>query len=48
MRKPLLFERVGYSKKLSEKCSAALKSVMFMDDFDKFNKKVEDENGFIG
>jgi len=39
MRKPLLFERVRYSKKLAEKCSAALKSVMFMDDFDNFIKK---------
>jgi len=48
MRKPLLFERVRYLKKLAEKFSASLKSVMFMDDFDKFNKKVEDENGFIG
>jgi len=47
MIKPLLFERVRYSKKLAEKCSAALKSVMLMNDFDNFNKSVEDENGFI-
>jgi len=39
MRKPLLFKRVRYSKKLAKKCSAALKSVMFMNDFDNFNKK---------
>jgi len=36
---PLLFKRVRYSKKLAEKCSAALKSVMFKNDFDNFNKK---------
>jgi len=39
MRKPLLFKRVRYSKKLSEKCSVAQKSVMFMNDFDNFNEK---------
>jgi len=39
MRKPLLFKRVRYSKKLAENCRAALKSVMFMHDFDNFNKK---------
>jgi len=39
MRKPLLFKLVRYSKKLAEKCRAALKSVMFMNDFDNFNKK---------
>jgi len=39
MRKPLLLKRVRYSKKLAEKCRAALKSVMFMNDFDNFNKK---------
>jgi len=39
MRKPLLSERVRYPKKLAEKCSVALKSVMFMNDFDNFNKK---------
>ena len=39
MRKPLLFKCVWYAKKLAEKCSAALKSVMFMNDFGNFNKK---------
>jgi len=39
MRKPLLFERVRYSKKLDKKYSSALKPVMFMNDFDNFNKK---------
>jgi len=39
MRKPLLFERVRYSKKLAEKCSIAQKSVMFMNDFDIFTEK---------
>jgi len=39
MRKPLLFKRVRHSKKLAEKCSASLKPVMFMNDFDNFNKK---------
>jgi len=48
MRKPLLFECVRYSKKLAEKCSAALKSVMFMHDFENLKKSVEDEKGFIG
>ena len=36
MRKPLLFKHVRYLKKLAEKCSVALKSVMFMHDFDNF------------
>jgi len=39
MRKPLLLKRVRYLKKLAEKCCAALKSVMFMNDFGNFNKK---------
>jgi len=39
LREPLLFKRVQYLIKLTEKCSAALKSVMFVDDFDNFNKK---------
>jgi len=33
-----MFKRVRYLNKLAEKCSAALKSVMFMNDFDNFNK----------
>jgi len=40
--------RVQYSKKLAENCRAALKSVMFTDDFVTLIKSVEDENGFIG
>ena len=31
--------RVRYSKKLAEKCSAAVKSFMFMNDFGNFNEK---------
>ena len=44
-RTPLVYEktvvvqRVRYSKKVAEKCSAALKSVMFMNDFDNFKEK---------
>ena len=34
--KTVVIQRVRYSKKLAEKCSAALKSVMFMNDFDNF------------
>jgi len=41
MRKPLLFKRVQYQKKLAEKFSVAQKSVMFM-------KSVDDEEGFLG
>ena len=48
MRKPSLFKRIQYSKKLAEKCSAVLKSVTFMNDFDILIKIVEDENGVIG
>jgi len=44
MRKPLLFERVRCSKKLAEKCSAALKSMILIT----LIKSVEDENNFIG
>jgi len=40
MRKPLLFKSAfDIRKKLAEKCSAAQKLVMFMNDFDNFNKK---------
>jgi len=38
---------VPYSKKLAEKCSAALKSFMLMNDFVTLMKSVLDENGFI-
>jgi len=48
MRKPLLFKRVRYSKKLDKKYSAAQKSVMFMHDLTTLIKSVADENGFIG
>ena len=41
MRKPLLFKRVQYQKKLAEKFSVVQKSVMFM-------KSVDDEEGFLG
>jgi len=34
MRKLLLLKRVQYSKNLAEKCNAALKPIMFMNDFD--------------
>jgi len=39
---PLVYEKtvvVRYSKKLAEKCSTALKSVMFKNDFDNVNKR---------
>ena len=36
--KTVVVQRVRYSKKLAEKCSAALKSVMFMNDFDNFKE----------
>ena len=45
--KTVVVQRVRYSKKLAENCSAALKSVMFMNDFDNFKEKCTDENGFI-
>jgi len=37
--KTVVVQRVRYSKKLAEKCSAALKSFVFMNDFDNFNEK---------
>ena len=38
-KKTVVVQRVRYSKKLAEKCRAALKSFMFMNDFDNFNEK---------
>ena len=36
--KTVVVQHVRYSKKLAEKCSAALKSVMFMNDYDNFKE----------
>ena len=37
--KTVVVKRVRYSKELAEKRSVALKSVMFMNDFDNFKEK---------